>query len=130
MLDRPRVDATYSQGRAPQIDFLDCATVFARGQRACVPFSCFGGVLVTHERSPLDLAGGIQTKFHAPGVGIVQVGALDDPEGETLVLTERRVLNPAELLAARKAALRLDWRGHRFSEVYSHTKRAYRLRPS
>jgi hypothetical protein len=129
MLGKPRLGASYTQGFAPAIDFLDCATVFAKGQRVCVPFSCFGGVLVTHETSPLDPAGGIQTKFHAPGVGIVQVGAIDDPEGETLVMTERRALSPDELVEARIRALRLDWRGRRSHELYSQTHRAYRIRP-
>ncbi len=77
---------------------------------------------MTHETSPLDPAGGIQTKAHAPGVGIVEVGAIDDPEGETLVLIERNQLDAAGLDAAREAALTLDVRAYRTaSAVYGGT---------
>jgi hypothetical protein len=79
-------------------------------------------VLVTHETSPLDPEGGIQTKAHAPGVGIVEVGAIDDPEGETLVLTAINQLDEAGLDAAREAALTLDVRAYRTaSAVYGGT---------
>ena len=64
-------------------------------EQVCVPVACFAPVLLTHETSPLDPEGGIQTKYHASGVGIIQVGAVDDPEGETLVLTGRRSSSPA-----------------------------------
>ena len=56
---RARGSATTTcQGDAPSIEFLDCAFVFEKGLSVCVPFGCFEGVLVTHERSPLDPAGG------------------------------------------------------------------------
>ena len=122
MLAWPEVGNTYLQGLAPQVEFLDCARVHADGQSTCVPAGCFNNVLVTHERSPLDPAGGVQTKAHAPGVGIVEVGALDDPEGETLVLAEVVQLDEAGLAQARDEALKLDQRAYRASaEVYGET---------
>ena len=70
------------------IDFLDCAKVFKMQQKTCVPVGCYENVLITDERSPLEPESGHQRKYYAPGVGTVRVGAVDDPEGETLVLAE------------------------------------------
>jgi hypothetical protein len=126
MLDYRDVGDSYLQGFAPEIDFLDCATVFAEDVRECdiptAPGGCYRNGLVTHERSPLDPGNAIQTKFHAPRVGIAKVGALNDPEGETLVLREIVQLDAASLAAARAAALTLDQRAYRVSEVYCATK--------
>jgi hypothetical protein len=122
MLDGPNVGDSYLQGLALEVEFLDCATVFQENLTSCPPVGCFENVLLTHERSPLDLAGGIQTKAHAPGVGIVEVGAIDDPEGETLVLVERVLLNQEQMAAVREEALELDRRGYRVSAVYCQTE--------
>jgi hypothetical protein len=121
MVNRPRVGQSWLQGIALDIDFLDCARVFTVRHQVCVPFKCYSPYLRTHERSPLDVEGGIQTKDHAPGVGIVQVGALNDPEGETLVLTDATRLGPDALTVARSEALKLDARGYAVSEVYGHS---------
>jgi hypothetical protein len=79
-------------------------------------------VLVIHERSPLDPDGGIQVKYHAPGVGIVQIGAIGDPENETLVLTEDNRLSRSELQRANREAHILDQRGLQCSDVYAQTE--------
>lgn len=121
MVKRPRVGQTWLQGISLDIDFLDCARVFTIRHQLCLPIGCYSPYLRTHERSPLDPEGGVQTKFHAPRVGIVQVGALDDPEGETLVLTRATQLSPQAQAIARAAALRLDTRAYAVSEVYGHT---------
>lgn len=44
--------------------------------------------MITDERSPLEPESGHQRKYNAPGAGTVQVGAVEDPEGETLVLVK------------------------------------------
>ena len=121
MVKRPRVGQTWLQGISLDIDFLDCARVFTIRHQLCVPIGCYSPFLRTHERSPLDPESGVQTKFHAKGVGIVQVGALDDPEGETLVLTDATRLSAEALAIARAAALRLDSRAYSISEIYGHT---------
>jgi hypothetical protein len=122
MLNSPEIGDFYLQGSVPSIEFLDCAEVFAEEPEVCVPTGCYQDVLVTHETSPLDPLGGTQTKAHAPGVGIVEVGAIDDPEGETLVLVEINQLDAAGLDAAREAALTLDVRAYRTaSAVYGGT---------
>jgi hypothetical protein len=132
MLAKPRLGATtrYLQGWAPDIDFLDCAKVIKKGLKICVPFTCYKDVLVTDEVSPLDPGGGSQRKFHAPGVGIVHVGAVGDPEGETLALVNIVQLSTEELAEVRAKACALDQRAYRVSEVYRDTPPAkYRERP-
>jgi hypothetical protein len=123
MLDVPMLGDSYLQGSVPSIQFLDCAVVAEEHkQGVCVPTGCYDDVLVTHETSPLDPQGGTQTKAHAPGVGIVEVGAINDPEGETLVLVEINQLDAAGLDAAREAALALDVRAYRTAgAVYGGT---------
>ena len=126
MLDQRDVGVTYLQGFAPEIDFLDCAEVVAEGLQECdipaAPGGCFENGVLTHERSPLDPGGAIQTKYHAPDVGIAKVGALNDPEGETLVLRQVVALDQAQMAAVRGEALKLDQRGFRVSEVYCQTE--------
>jgi hypothetical protein len=58
---------------------LDCAQVVDKGQSV----NGCENVLVTNEWSPLEPDSGIQVKYHAPTVGIVQIGAIGDPEAET-----------------------------------------------
>jgi hypothetical protein len=121
------VGLTYLQGYAPEIDLLDCAEIVAEHVQECdipaAPGDCFANVLVTHEQSPLDPEGGIETKYYAPGVGVAKAGSPDDPEGETLVLVEPRAQLDQEAMAAvREEALNLDRRGYRVSEVYCQTE--------
>ena len=126
MLAEPRQGTGYYlQGWAPAIGFLDCAKVFKTGEGTCVPVNCYENVLVTDEKSPLE-GGGHQRKYHARGVGIVQVGAVGDPEGETLVLVEIVHLNQGALVQARKEALKLDERAYEVSDVYAKTPPAER----
>lgn len=126
MLADPQISKTYYlQGYEPAIaEFEDCARVIETGGTVTVPAGTYNGVLTTEEFSPLDLLGGFQLKRHAPGTGIVKVEPVDDPEGETLVLVERRQLSPAELADARQNALALDARGYIFHDAYKQTPRA------
>jgi hypothetical protein len=128
MAGRTRVSSRlYVQGFAPEIDFLDCARVVAKYQSVCVPAGCSDQVLITNEQNILDPEGGIQSKFHVPGVGIVKIGVVEPATGESLELTDFKRLDRDELREARKEALRLDRRGFRFSEVYRATEPAERF---
>jgi hypothetical protein len=111
----------YLQGWVPNIEFLDCATIVDSGATVDVPAGSFRDVLVIHERSPLDPGGGVQVKYHAPGVGIVNIGAIGDPEAETLELTKFSTLSAEQLRAANREAHILDQRGLQCSEVYKQT---------
>jgi len=122
MLARPRVGLPeYVQGFVPEIEFLDCATIVESRAVVDVPAGHFSGVLVIHERSPLDPEGGVQVKDHARRRGIVKIGALDDPEGETLELTQFRKLSATELQQANREAHILDQRGRQCSAVHAQT---------
>lgn len=113
----------YLQGEAPAIKFLDTAKVLKTNERLLLLGASFKNVVVTDETSPLE-QNGSQRKFHAPGVGIVKVEAVGDPEAETLVAVHRRLLSPEQLAQARKEALGLDSRGYRVSpDVYGKTHR-------
>ncbi len=112
----------YVQGFAPKIEFLDCATVVATGDTRIVPAGTFTNVLVTDERSPLDPEGGIQIKYYAPRFGVVEIGARDDPEGETLVLVEVIKLSSEGRRLAREAALELEARAYKVAPVYKSSE--------
>lgn len=117
--DRP-VDVL--QGSAPTVEFLDCVKDVQTGQHICVPTGCYDDARVVDERDPLKPASGTQRKTYAPGVGTVQVAAINDPEGETLVLVERNTLSPAELAKARQDVTALDQHGRQTHETYRGTQ--------
>jgi hypothetical protein len=124
---RPHLGSSwFLQGRAPEIDFLDCGKVYKTGRSACVPVACYDNVLVIEEKSPLDPGSGSQRKYYAPGVGNIQIGAVGDKEAETLVLVQIRRLSRHGLADARRHALRLESRAYRVSDVYAQTPRAVR----
>jgi len=117
----------YLQGRAPAIDFLDCAKIVDDDGRVTVPAGHFSDVLTTHETSPLESTTAIQTKEHAPHVGIVRIGALHDPEGETLVLTRYGHLSQQAQVRLNGQAKALDAHGHApgISPLYRTTPRVH-----
>jgi hypothetical protein len=112
---------SYSQGYSPDIDFLDCATISQTGQRVCAPTGCYTDVMIVDESSPFDPDGGIQRKYHAPGVGVVNVGAVDDPEAETLALTELTHLDTDAMAQLRDTVQAMDTRAHAASAIYRTT---------
>ena len=121
MRSDPKVNTTqYEQGKAPKAEFHDLAKVFAENQHTCVDIGCFDGVLVVDEWDPdHQPEDGHQFKYHAPGVGIIQVTARGGDEQETLVATEHRTLTPEELAAANQRALELD------AQAYTRAKAVF-----
>jgi hypothetical protein len=93
--------------------------------RSCTPLDCYDRVLVVDESSPLEPDSGVQRKFHAPGVGVVHITAIGDPEAETLTLTRATRLGPEGVRAARQAVRRLERRAYRISDVYQATEPAW-----
>jgi hypothetical protein len=129
MAAQPTISANYYlQGVAPEIGFLDCAKVTTMDQTVQSPAGDFSQVLITNETDPSVPTDGVQVKSYAPGVGIVRIG-IENPGAapEQLELVSFGRLSRSELAAARKAALQLDRRGCRNSEVYCATGRATRL---
>jgi hypothetical protein len=129
MVNSPMKGPAYLQAYAPDVDFLDCAQVYAKGQKACLPLACYQNILVTDETSPLADATAHQRKYHAPGVGIVQIGAVDDPEAETLVLVNRTRLSPEALAVIRDDALKLEQRAYEINAAYQPTPPAVHCTP-
>jgi hypothetical protein len=119
---RPRLSGpSYIQGLAPEVGFFDCGKDIKTGQYTCVPIGCFDHVYVTEEWNPNDPTGGFQIKYYAPWVGNISIGAVNDPEGETLVLTQINHLDKAGIQHARAEALKLDERAYLISDAYRAT---------
>ena len=113
---------SYIQAIAPEVGFFDCGKDIMKNQSACVPVGCFNDVLVVEEWNPDDPVGGFQRKYYAPWVGNIQVGAVNDPEGETLVLGTVNELSRKELRQANAEALKLDERAYLVSDNYRQTE--------
>jgi hypothetical protein len=111
----------YLQGWATEIGFLDCAQVIETEVAVCVPVQCYDDVVITEEGNPLDLGSGQLRKYHSLGVGIVQVSAVEDPEGETIALTKDEQLTLTEMEWARQETLKLEERAYAISDVYGDT---------
>lgn len=128
MLAHPKLTSpAYIQGRAPSIEFDDCAKVFQTGQHVCVPIGCFDNVLVTDEWAPNDPAGGHHRKYYVAGFGQIRVDAVQDTNPEVLHVTKAVKLCPTALDEWREEALKLDGRGYKISpDVFGHTGHAQR----
>lgn len=133
----PVVGKGYESGNAPENDFWDCArveSIQSQSDRAkpklVLPGGSFHDLMTVHEWAPLDGCDVIQVKTYAKGIGIVMVGAINDPEGETLVLEKIHQLNDREMDAAREAALALDARGPTVNEIYAQTTPIFRQKAS
>jgi hypothetical protein len=106
----------YSAGFAPPPFFWDdYARVYQMGQKTCVKVGCYENVLVTEEFEPTK-PGAFQLKYYARGVGNVRTGWRGDEEEEreTLELIRILQLTPAELLAVRAEALKLEARANAY----------------
>ena len=119
MRSRPRVSTReYIQGFAPgtQPDqFFDCAKVMEKGGTVDVAAGTFSNTVVTHETNLAVEGDGVQSKTHAPWVGIVQIGAIDPgtlATGEVLDLVSRERLTPEDMDIVREAAMELDTRAY------------------
>lgn len=117
----PRVGASFMQGFAPEVEFLDCATVADTHATTCIDGTCFRRVLVVDESSPLDPASGHQLKYYARGTGLIKIAPLGGNAVEILERTSTTTLSENELQEANGAALRLERRAYEVSEVYQTT---------
>jgi hypothetical protein len=125
MLAEPRLGTpTYAEGYAPPpVDFGDHAKVYKLGQQTCVPVDCYKDVLLTEEFTPGE-PDAYQLKYYAPGVGNVRVGwrGAKEEERETLQLVDyHRQLSLEALSKARQAAMEMDQRAYKRSDVYHQT---------
>jgi hypothetical protein len=118
--------SSYSQGFAPKVAFADQATVIKAGARTCVPTACYRNALVTDETNLLQPDDGHQTKYYAPGVGLVRTEpGRGDPEQEVLVLVKVLHLDGAQLAEVRRQVLKIDRRAYAVSSsAYRDTRSA------
>jgi hypothetical protein len=115
----------YLQGLIPSIEFHDVAQITDTGGTLQVGPTTYTNVLSTVEWNP-DEPDVRQGKFYAPDVGIVQITAINDPEGETLNLTEVRQLDAAAMASARETALALEDRAYAETPIYGEADPAGR----
>jgi hypothetical protein len=128
MRSRPRVSPRqYIQGFAPAVEFFDCAKIVEKGPTVTVPAGTFTNTVTTWETNLAVEGDGVQSKTHAPWVGIVSIGAVDPPTGEVLELTSRERLTAEEMDALREEALALDARGYEHGAGYAATTPAEQL---
>jgi len=127
MLADPRPGTPpYLQGIVPSIEYHDVAKIIKTGEELSVDGESYTNVLVVEEWDPQTLPAK-QHKFHAPGVGIVKIAPANDPEGETLILTDVKQLGAEELAAARQEALKLESRAYETNEIYREADPAGRF---
>lgn len=125
---------SYQLSNSPSTHLLDCVSVLdvqagaSEAPEVCVPAGCFKEVLTVQEWAPLEGCPEILHRLYAKGVGIIQTGAPDDLQGETLVLVSARQLRPWQMIAVREAVQALDRHGPEVNESYSFTEPAHRLR--
>lgn len=120
---------SYSQGRAPSVQFYDRAQVSKVGQNVCGTFACHHDVLVIEEWSPLAPQDGHQLKYYAPGLGTVLVRPKGGNQQETLSLVNVAHLNARELAATRQQVRALDAAAYHVSKAYAHTAPAMPRNP-
>jgi hypothetical protein len=112
---------SYSQGWAPDVDFIDRGQVGLVGQETCVPVDCYDDVLIIDEFN-VDEPGAFQTKFFVSGIGNVRVGWRGTDEGqEELEMTDLAQLDVEAMDEARAAALALEESAYEQSEIYAET---------
>ena len=129
MAAAPQIGSSfYLQGFAPASTSSTAPTSPRPGSRSPFPAGSFSDVLVTEETNPTLPEDGVQTKHHAPGIGIVEIGfTVPGSAPESLELVELNHLEGRDMRHARREALRLDRRGYRHSEVYGETEPAKQL---
>jgi hypothetical protein len=116
------IGTRFSQGFAPDVNFLDCAFVSAYEQSICTLENCYENVMIVTENSPLEVGTGSQFKYYAAGIGNVFIApSKDDPEGEYLVVTQRLQLSPAALADVREQALELERHAYQTHPLYRLT---------
>ncbi|MGH8971723.1 MAG: hypothetical protein ACRD0C_00775 [Acidimicrobiia bacterium] len=113
---------SYLQGYAPQIGFEDRGQVSKADQKVCVKTGCYTDVIVVDEWNPAEQpADGHQFKYHAPGVGVVQVRGEGGEEQENLELISHRTISAQELGKIRARVLELDKRAYTQAKSYGNT---------
>lgn len=121
MLADPEVGDAYEEGLVRSIEFYDVSEVASTDVRTCVPEDCYNNVLYVKETSPLDETGGTQTKYYAPHVGLVRIGAIGGDAQERMTLRSVGKISDDALDRVDREARRLDEHGREISNLYART---------
>ncbi len=79
----------------PPFHWTDRGRVFQMGEKVKTAAGTYANVLVVEEWDEETPEGAFQTKYYAPGDGLVKVGYRGpDPEQEELELVRRNILTP------------------------------------
>ena len=127
MLADPVVGSlSYSQGWAPEVEFIDRGRVEEVGEPGCVEYGCFDSLLTVAEFNVVEV-GAAQLKYFARGIGNVAVGwSGTDETREELELVSVEQLDAAALVDVNIAALELDAHAYQVSpDVYGTTQPAF-----
>ena len=118
---------SYSQGWAPEVEFIDRGRVEEVGQPTCVEFDCYDNVLTIAEFNVVEV-GAAQLKHFARGIGNIGVGWTGtDETQEELELVSVEELDATALVDVNIAALELDAHAYLVSpNVYGQTEPATR----
>jgi hypothetical protein len=115
---RPRVGQSWTEGRAPAIEFWDVSRVAKVRTTVRSGLGLHRGVLEVDETSPLDPASGHQLKFYAPHIGLVRVEAAGGQAREYLSLVSLRHLGRRAMADVRRIVTAMDRRGRMVSRDY------------
>ena len=121
MLAHPEVGDAYEEGLVRSIEFYDVSEVASTDVRTCVPEDCYNNVLYVKETSPLDETGGTQTKYYAPNVGLVRIGAIGGDAQERMTLRSVGKISDDALERVDREVRRLDEHGREISNLYART---------
>lgn len=123
MLATPVVDGmSYSQGWAPDVEFIDRGVVQEVAAETCVAVGCFTDVLIVAEFNTEE-ANAWQLKYFAPDIGNVRVGwrGVDETQEELELVSVVR-LDAIQLAEAREAALAVEAHAYVISpDIYGRT---------
>jgi hypothetical protein len=121
---RPRTGTPeYVQAKVPGDD-PDVAKVLKTGVRNCVPFKCYGNVLVIEEGGSSG-----EAKYFAPGVGDIRTEPLyEGGEQEIEELINFTQLSPKALAELSREVLKLDKHAHETAQdVFGDSQPAKRI---
>lgn len=121
MLADAEVGDAYEEGLVRSIEFYDVSEVASTDVRTCVPEDCYNNVLYVKETSPLDETGGTQTKYYAPNVGLVRIGASGGDAQERMTLRSVGKISDDALERVDREVRRLDEHGREISNLYART---------
>jgi hypothetical protein len=114
----PRLGQTWTEWRAPAIEFFDVSRVAKVGTTVRSGLGLHHGVLEVDETSPDDPTSGHQLKFYAPNLGLVHVEAQGGEAQEFLSLISHEPVGRKAMAHVRAIVRAMDERGRAGNRDY------------